>query len=262
MKKLKWGLLVCSIFSMLSLMALGGEFSGKTFKAAGDVGEWPPYEFFIRKNSKKTDKISGFTYDLLKTIAKNENFTINVRLLPWKRSKKYVETGKYQVLMDASINEERKKIYYYSEPIYTINSYYFYNIKKFPNGLDIKNKSDLKKYKVGGLLGYNYKTYGFNNTEIDTGAKNYTQLVKKLKKNRFDIFLAEYEIMKGFEYVGQKYLDSDIKFVKIQDMAPRKFYFLFPKTDLGLNLRNIFNKNIKKLEKSGELQKMLDKYLK
>jgi len=156
---------------VLNISVFSSEFAGKTFKAADDIGEWPPYVFNVRKNGEKTKEISGYSFDLVKKIAEKENFEVEVDLLPWKRAMKNVEIGRYQILMDSTITSERKKKYYYSLPIYTINNYYFYDINNFPQGLEIKSKKDLKKYKMGGLFGYSYEAYGVKSNEIDQGTK-------------------------------------------------------------------------------------------
>jgi len=97
-----------------------------TVGICGDSGEWPPYIYFERDEGKKTERVAGFSIDVIGEVLDEEGIDYTIELLPWKRCLRNVEAGAAsQIALDASYSEERAKSYFYSRPYYTVEPYYF-----------------------------------------------------------------------------------------------------------------------------------------
>ena len=185
-----------------------------------DIAEWPPYIYFKRNGNKKTDEIAGFSIDLIHEILSPHNIAFEISLLPWKRCLYEVEKGDtFQILLDASYSEERAKKFHISRPYYTITPYYFYSKKHHPDGLDIQNPADLKKYRISGIAGYNYTDYGLTPDDVDDNAKTHSPLILQLHHNRFDLFPEWFEVMVGFAQIGENYLlDENLGYAPVAEL--------------------------------------------
>lgn len=230
-------------------------------RVCDDVSEWPPYTYFERVNGEKGEQVIGFVPDVLAEIFDKNGVAYEIELLPWQRCVEEVERGKdYQMLMNASYNEERAEKYYLSEQVYVTNSYYFYSKTHHPEGLDIEDKSDLKNYRTCGILGYNYTEYDV--PEIDTGTTDMNALVDKLAADRCDLFIEKFEPMVGFAVVGNDYLTrGNLGYAPIVGTEPAAFYMLFTKNERGLELKNMVDAGLKEMQESGRLAELLAKYV-
>jgi len=235
------------------------DLTNTTIYIADDAAEWPPYTFRNRQNE---NEIIGFSIDIIDRIFADNNIQYHIDLLPWARALAELESGhKYKVILNASYSSERAEKFLLSDAYYQTTGCYFYSTQKFPNGLNIHKKEDLKDYNVGGIFGYNYSHYGLINENIDRGAKDYAALIQKLHLGRVEIFLENYEILKGFGWIGKDYLaDSGLGYGTIEDVPPINFYMLFTKDEVGKVLQKIVNDGLKKLKESGEYGKLYQKY--
>lgn len=238
--------------------------SGTAVYIGIEPSDWPPYEFFQRKNGEKTEKVIGFTVDVVNEIFSQNSLKFEFRVFPWKRCLFYLESGeKIQMILPTSVNAERKKKYLISHRVYTITPSYFYMKKKYPNGIAIKSPRELLKYSpIGGKLGFNYLNFGIKNETVDRGATSFDALVEKLKKGRCNIVLARYEVLRAHSLIGQPYLSHDIGHAPIPGVAGEDFYFMISKNHQHSNeLLQIINNGIDDLRSQGRLKEMLKKYL-
>lgn len=241
------------------------DLSGKTINICDDGGEWPPYTFYKRTSSgKKTDTITGFSVDLIQRILIPKGISFNLELVPWKRCLKGVKKGRpFHMTLNASYSDRRNADYLMTRPYYHTTNYYFYSNRAHPKGLNIKSVDDLQRYRVCGLLGYNYETYGFKEGEMDQGAKTFPALINKLHNNRCTLFLEKYEILAGFTAIGRLMLaDPGLSRQPVPGMAPTRFHMLISKNiPYGKDLKILIDQSIKEMTASGELNQMLKTYI-
>jgi polar amino acid transport system substrate-binding protein len=226
-----------------------------------DGAGWPPFTYLTDVSGKS--EIVGFTVDVLNAIFIKAGITFSIVLQPWKRCLEEVEGGVYkQMLLNASYNKKRAEIYLFSDPIYATEPYYFYSKKRFPEGLKITSPEDLKKYKVCGLLGYNYQIYGLGDKQVDTSTQTFDSLIPKLKLNRCDLFIEQYEIIAGFGIIkNHNYLEEKwLGYAPLPYMKPTSFYMLFTRNKKGEQLQIIVNNGLKYLKASGYYQMLLRRY--
>ena len=257
------------ILSLSFIFLAPNLFAVSEVNVCGDGSEWPPYFYYVREGKTKTKKLDGFTPALLKRIFSKNEINIKFDLPPWSRCLREVEkNGAYQIATDSSFSEERNKKYLMSNSFYEISPRFFYLESSFPNGLpDISSvEKFLKLGNICGLQGYNYVGFynGLKNENIDMGAKTYKNVITKTLKNRCIGFLARYEVVKGFEKLGDDLLKGKgIKSIDLPGTKKEKFYMLISrKYPDHKNLKAVIDEGVERLKKSGELTKILQTYIK
>lgn len=251
---------------MVSTFPLYGQsLRGTTISICDDHAEWPPYSYYERGLSgEKTQKIVGYSVDVVNEIFRKEGIQHTVQMMPWLRCLKNMDRNdNFQMTFSASYNKERSEKYLMSAPYYSTSNYYFYSKKNNPNGLDIKKVEDLKNYRVCGIRGFNYDTYGFPSGTIDQGANNYSALISKLHVNRCSLFPEKFEVMVGFKKIGKNYLsDKNLGWAIVPGLQPTYFHMLISKkSPRNKALKRIIDEGIVNLRKTGKLNLILQKYL-
>ncbi len=253
------------MYLSLAAPVLGNPLSGQKINICDDGAEWPPYTYYERTESgEKTDRLKGFSVELIQRILDKEGISFEIKLVPWKRCLKCVKEGRsFQMALNASFSKERQANYHMTRPFYHTTNYYFYSKRNYPGGLVIDSVFDLYCLNACGLLGYNYETYGLSSHIMDQGAKCFPALIAKLHKGRCDVFVEKYEIMAGFTAIGSPMLsDPDIGFKPIPGMKTTPFHMLVSKQlPFGKVLVERINQGIKDIQVSGELDRMLKSYI-
>jgi len=234
-----------------------------------DAAEWPPYIYYERVNGElDKSKIIGATVDLIKAIFKEINMEYTLDLLPWKRCLEEVarfDTSKeYEVFVDGSYNDERYNKYYLSAPLYKTHNGVFYSKKRFPQGFPITQASDLNKYNLCGVHGYNFEPFisvGVT-ARIDTGSPNNLGNLDKLKRQRCDFFLSAIEPVYGSHAIGQYIIPDDIVSSPVSGTKKFTFYLFVAKTSpRAFELYTKINQAIIKIQEKGEADAIFKKYL-
>lgn len=261
---IKYGLCVAVFLSAL----VGFPAMSQVVNVCNDNAEWPPYTFYPRDNGK-ADKSSlvGASYEAIKTIFQQAGMKMEMKMMPWKRCldevHNFATKGQFELFMDGSSNDERMSKYLRTEAFYQTNQGYLYSTKKFPSGPEVKKVSDLNKYKVCGIAGYNYEPYvkyGLT-SKIDTRTKSPKSLLQKLTAGRCDIFLSAIEPILGGNLVGQITFTPDIKYAVLNELPKTKFYGWVSKgSPRSAQLVETINKGLDKLKADGELDKIFKKY--
>lgn len=114
------------------------------------TGDWPPYVF-----ETGTDK--GPMVDIVVAAFKEAGITVKIVFYPWKRAEDEVRQGKAFAAFPYAITTERQKEFDFSDPMYTVQSKFFYYKKFHPNGIRYEKLEDLLNYKIGGMLGTWYE---------------------------------------------------------------------------------------------------------
>jgi len=255
---------------MLCLLALpmqaayAAELRHSTVHICDDGAEWPPYTYYKRVNGRPSAELVGYSVDVIAAILKKAGIAYTLELLPWVRCQKEVAAGqRYQLALNASYSTERDRDYFLSLPYYRTTNYYFYSHNAHPQGLRIEQLSDIKRYRVCGLHGYNYATYGLAASDIDSGARNFTAVITKLHRGDCDLFLEKYEVLAGFAAIGQDMLgDAALGHQPVPGMQATEFHMMVSRRhEHGAELLRLINDGLRELQVSQQLRSMLAKYL-
>ncbi len=112
----------------------------------------------------------GIAVEMLDEILKQNRITPNHKILPWKRCLIKIRQKEVDIVPNASFKMDRASYVYYSEPFYQTHLVLIYKKNSFRSVPAIKSAEDLKPYKIGGVLGFNYVQYK-NKIQLDTGSK-------------------------------------------------------------------------------------------
>ena len=259
------------IFTLLTTLAFAQDSSlaGQSIRVCGDGGEWPPYAYFARDTEgNKTTNIEGYTIDVLKAILEENQIGVEFELPAWGRCLAKADEGEeYQIALDASYSDERAQTYLLTDPYYVITPKVFFSKKAFPNGFPSVNTVD-ELFALGnicGLFSYNYEGFseGIKNSNVETGAKDFSALAGKTLRGRCSGFLARYEILVGFSALGQDYLlEGQIADTNLPGAKPDDFYMLISRNyQHSEELKLVIDSGIQTLKESGRLDEILKKYV-
>ena len=147
---------------------------------------------------KKRFQITGFTFDLLIEIFGILNLDHSIDMIPWKRCLREVgsfgEKQNYEMISNASYNQERAQKYHYSDPIYATRPGVFYSKKYFPKSPPFQKASELNNYRLCGIKGYNFEMFhelGIKR-KIDLSAYRNVHIFKKVTLGKCDFFLKHF----------------------------------------------------------------------
>lgn len=224
--------------------------SGKTYKIATDT-TFAPFEF----ENDKGERV-GIDMDLLKAIAKDQDFKYQLQVLGFNAAVQSLESDQSDaVIAGMSITNERKKKFDFSDPYF--DSGVGMAVKSNDN--DIRDYADLKGQTVAVKTGTegarfaeaNKSKYGYKIKTFEDSANMYEDVTSGNSAACFEDYpVLGYAITKG----------QPLKLVgKLQ--AGNSYGFAVHKGKNAALLKK-FNKGLKNLKDSGEYDKIVNKYVK
>lgn len=220
---------------------------------------WAPF------NSDPTSDKPGYMIEVASRIFEKAGHKLNYQVMPWNRSIKAAENGEVDGIVGAAVGDAPNFIFPKESLGRVENAIY---VKK-DNPWRYTGIESLKEVKVGVIADYSYGDIldGYikanirnkNLIEVATGDDAFSQNIKKLSLGRVSaIFCAPpvlistiQELKQNLEDFVQAGVSSDID----------DLYIAFsPKKPSSNQYAEILSKGIVEMRKSGELQKILDKY--
>ena len=208
---------------------------------------------FVFQNGK--NKYTGIDMDLIKAIAKDQGFTIEIDNPGFDAAVSDVLSGHAQgMIAGMTVTDARKSTFDFSEPYYTANS-----ILAVQEDSKIDSYDDLKGKTVGvkngtssqNFLEENQKKYGYKIKTFSDGASMYDSL----NSGSVAAIMDDEPVIKYAIKQGRKF-KTPIKGTPSGQLA-----FAVKKGE-NPELIEMFNNGLANLKKSGQYQKILDKYLK
>ncbi len=218
------------------------------------TGEWAPY-------TSQKDPNGRLMQNIVTEAFKAVNVDVLYKYYPWKRAYKVV----LDIEVDGSLawykNSERDELFYYSSrPLANVKTVVFH-LKSLK--FDWNDFEDLRKYKIGGNLGYTSTQVLLDrNIEVDV-VRSEEQNFKKLLLGRIDItptsfFAGYYLINKLFSKEKAMLFTNHTK----QVVPQNGLYFIVPKKHpKAKELINMFNMGYDKLVKSGKYEQIIDEFI-
>jgi ABC-type amino acid transport substrate-binding protein len=254
-------LAVIFYLSSSTLLADNSFLKNKTVVGCENAEGYPPFIF----TTQVPDELKGYSVDLLNLVFKDSGATIKYKLLPWIRCLAYAEEGEaIDIVLAAASTLERRKKYIFSDAFAKVHLAYFYDHKRFPEGLLIENPSDFDKLeKVCGMRGFVYGDYGLTR-KVHQEAETFQQLIHLSVFERCDAILIRNEIFKslpmafpGFEYHAR--MKGGV--IPWKKDEPIRFYFMAKKNSVyHERLINYINNRMKQIETSGQFNEIRKKY--
>jgi len=235
-------------------------------KVCDDISPWPPYSYPSPIGNretvpKQTGAMVGFLGDLFKEVGLK--YTLTLR--PWKRCleevKKSSGPGEFEVVINASFSSERAKDYHISKPIYRTTPGIFYSVDAYPAGLNLRSRSDLKKYKICGVRGYNYQEYGLSDSDIYTVAPSLKAIFRMMSKGRCEIIVSAVEVVFGTKLFGEQIAPNNVRSVSVPGTSPETYHLLISRnSSRGFLLLKRLNIAIDKFKNDGTRDRIMAKY--
>ena len=205
--------------------------------------DWEPYYASSLKND-------GAYTEIVKTAFKRVGHQATISFLPWTRALKYVKDGKYDIVMGAFYNEERDKIYYFSDSCMTLHSGFVAH--KNLGITSYKSMQDLKPYRIGVNRGWIY-TPEFDSADYLKKDEATNQMInfRKFIMKRVEIIAITIEI---FKYELSKTKDHDMsEFVVLDPLLDKKGLHLMMGRKIPDHKKVIadFNRGLKEIREDG-----------
>ena len=212
------------------------------------IGDWEPF-------TSSKDPESQISQDIVKEAFATQGVTVEFDFMPWKRAYVATQEGKVDGTFPWYSNEQRKQeMTIAEEPLMQEKEVFFYRADK---GFDWTSFDDLKKYKVGGTIGYSHvDVLEAEGIELDKAKDDVTNF-KKLAAGRIDTFPIGMNVGK---YLIKKNLPADAAASLKQhpkELSSGEMFMLFTKSDRGRQLADTFNKGVKALKESGRYDELM-----
>ncbi|TWO84426.1 hypothetical protein AYI75_09800 [Shewanella algae] len=241
----------------------GDELNGIQLRICVEESEFPPFNYFSRVDGYKTHDSDGYDIQLLYRLFTPPRWQLQIITLPWPRCMLEVEQGKIDAAMSASANPERRRKFLLSRSYYYLTPGVVFLKRRFPQGLRFNSLAELAQLgTVCGIRGFNYRNFGWDNSQPLSLSKDLPLIPELLIRGRCDFFLARLEIFSG----TLKLMDRDPQVIGLATQAipntrPEPFYMLVSRqSPHKMALLEEFNTGVTQLEKSGELQLLLQTF--
>ena len=201
------------------------------------------------------NKYTGIDMDLIKAIAKDQGFTIEITNPGFDAALNAVQSGQADgMIAGMSVTDARKETFDFSEPYYTANA-----ILAIKETSTITSYKDLKGKTVGVKNGTASQTFlTKSQSKYDYKIKTFadaSSMYDSLNSGSVDAVMDDEPVVKYSISQGQK-LKTPIKVTPIGDTA------FAVKKGSNPELIQMFNNGLANIKKNGQYQKILDKYLK
>ncbi len=223
------------------------------------TGEWPPY-------TSENLEGYGFFTELMTAIVHKMGMKPTYHFYPWKRAEEVTRHGKVFGAFPYAVTKERKQHFDFSDLIMKNRTLFFYHKKHLKKKIEINTLEDLKPYRTGGVLGYNYVPVfaeaGLNVDYVVADEQN----VKKLYLNRIDI--AVLDTILGWHLIQKLYPNESDVFgtsettlgamvPSLQDGSYLMISRSYPNAE---QLRDRFNQALQRIKESGTCRAIFKKY--
>ena len=220
----------------------------KTYKISSDSSFAP----FVFQNDQS--KYTGIDMELIKAIAKDQGFTLEISNPGFDAAVSDVQNGNADgMIAGMTVTDARKATFDFSDPYYTTNS-----ILAVQESSTISSYEDLKGKTVGvkngtasqTFLEENKSKYGYKIKTFSDGASMYDSL----NSGSVAAIMDDEPVIKYAIKQGRKFKTP------IEGTPSGQIAFAVQK-DSNPELIEMFNNGLANLKESGQYQKILDKYL-
>jgi polar amino acid transport system substrate-binding protein len=216
------------------------------------ISEWPPFEY------SEGGAIKGSDVEIVRAAFAHMKVPVEIEVYPWDRCVKMAKDKEIDGIMTLSKNAERETwLVYPSEPVNISENVLF--VRK-DSKLAFNSLADLKGLTIGVSSGYSYGAEFDNSTLF----KKYVAVDEKtnfrmLKEGRFDAFICDKIV--GVYMLKQLGLMGEITYLP-KVISEFQMYAAFSKKAGADQLAAKFSEAMKAIKKSGEYQRILDRYIK
>lgn len=239
---------ICSVTTaLLSVPPAYASVDGKTIRVGGNSG-YPPYEFLDKEGNA-----TGFTVDLLRSIAEIMGMKVEITVGEWARMHDALLGGTIDMTLGMSNSDDREKVFDFASP-HTIVQHAIFARKESPV---VNSLEELRGKKVllhrNGIMHERLKKLGFEKdlvfTDTPAGA------LRLLASGEHDY--AVVALLPGMYIIRENKLDNLVPVAR--NVA--SFRFSFAVREGNSELLSHLNEGLAILKKNGQYQAIYDKWL-
>jgi len=210
-------------------------------------GEWPPY-------LSESLPHYGFFSHIVTNAFQNESIKVDYKFKPWKRTFEETKLGFVNASIGWSKTPEREADFLFSDSVIVGESVFFHLKTQV---VDWQNYQDLRKYTIGGTLGYEY-TFEHDPLVVIERVANDEINFRKLFKGRVMIFPSDKDA--GYMVLNKHFTTEQVSKITYDRKAydQTSYRLIFPKKHPdSKRLLAIFNKGLKKLRQTGAFAQII-----
>jgi polar amino acid transport system substrate-binding protein len=191
-----------NLFLLIFLITITFPISaGEKIVSAITLVDDPPY-CFLKKDIKKkfeiippgkdSEKLQGYSWDVLRESFHEMGYTIKLTILPWARAMFTIKKAEADILFPTGLTKDRQEYLYYSQE--ELNRVYFLIYVKKDSKIKWVDLNSLNGLNIGAMRAWNYgEQWKFNNKIKKWNVNKISQGFSMLDKDRIDGF-AGYEL--------------------------------------------------------------------
>jgi polar amino acid transport system substrate-binding protein len=243
-------IVILVVLALLAPMVISSQAS-KVVTAACDP--WAP--FVDPEHPRK-----GMYIEIISAAYKTQGYTLEYSNIPWARAEAGVLSGTYDILPDVWYTEARDKDFLFSEP-YSSNVIKFIFLKDNPFSFD--GMASLGGMKIGTIRNYSYsedfsKATNFTRDEVSDLMQN----ISKLRARRIDLTLEDEIVARYTIAHNNPDILNELAFSETPLSVQNLYIAVGRGNPRAAEIIETFNKGLKAIQNSGELDRILDSYLK
>ncbi len=225
---------------------------------AEDTG-WLPYSSPVRDSATGEFDVLGFNRDVAEAVFSRVGVQFKFVVKPWQRCLKEAIDGDVDIVLDAASNEQRRRVYLLTTPIYTMTPAYFFH-KSFEASLRDKTaKQIISSQPICGQTGYTYTNFGIPNEEVKKLSKALGRIIDLVSERRCKVGLTRLEVLRRELPNYKEY--TDIAYSEIKGAKKENFYWLINKqSKFSELLKKTIDREYEALSKKGVITKIKSKY--
>lgn len=252
--------ILSSLLVLISLVSLWGE-EKRILKVGWEQS--PPYQY------NDSTKLTGLDIEIpRKVLEQSGEFAPHFITAPWKRQLYWIESGELDIILGASITEERKKFAHFSIP-YRFETVALYVRASAIDSFEIKSVADLPTCKMRNIGIFSGSYYGevFESLLKDsTFAKRVEpvfsdlQNLNKLEMGRIDGFLMDPLLA---DQLLKKHGKEEL-FVRhaMDAIEVSTIHFMYSKKNISIDVIQKLDTSIKLLLENGVIDSLITVFLK
>ena len=248
--------IVFSLFFISSIL-----YGSDKIVSVATLEDYSPFGFVVGNSvgdesippGRNSYKYQGYSWDVLRESFHIMGYTIKLSVSPWKRAMMNFKAGKVDILFPTGMNEERLKVFDYSQEFVNEAKYLIY-VQADDISIKWTGLESLKGLVIGVKRGFSYgdKWESFDSvTKFDVNTT--LQGFQMLEKGRINGFL-------GYENIWDYFLkqkDWNKKYRKTPSFDSSKEYVVVLKTNPnGQTILKDFDTGKQKLTQSGRLEEI------
>lgn len=206
------------------------------------TNEWPPYINSQNENA-------GTAAELLRQILSQDDNQINWQYQNYDLAFELVAENKQTAGFPYFQTEDRAKLVYYSDAIFSVKNRLYYNRQR-ANGFDVNKVS---QYKFGRVAGYSYGQRIDDLVSNGTVFGNEKEALESLFRNEIDFLPMTESVMNHM--LNKKYRDQALLIQQVKNIEELDtLHLIAPKTEQGSELIQYINKLVEQVKHIESLQ--------